>query len=420
MAFFGFGRKEKREAGWSGPGERWQWPFLFGSQGLPTRAGPVVNPDSAMRSSAVFACNRVISETIASLPRGVFKKTDDGGREPDPDHPVNIILKERANEVQTAFEFQELSVSLVNLRGNSVNFVQRSKGGEVLQLIPLLPLDSVTLEADGNRIVYKWTPPEDGRKEQTFRPDEIYHPKYLTKDGFWGIGPVEVAREAIGLDIAARQYGEKFFGNDATPRIALSMPGVMKEDAAARLNESWEENQGGDGQRGVAVLEGGLKIETLGLSNEDSQFLETRGFSIEDIARFFRMPLQLIQRQDKASTFASAEQFFQSYVTYTVVPWVTRLENAMNQSLLTETERKAGLFIKFIVEGLLRADTKTRFGAYAMALQNRWMNVNEVRALENMNPIEGGEVFENPNITPGEAGDDEPNEPTDTEGDEDV
>lgn len=409
MAFFRK-RREKRQtkANFSGPGEWWQWLTSFGGLGLNTKSGPEINADSAMTSSAVFGCNRVISETIASLPVGVFQRTDTG-REPAADHPLNEILKNRANEFQTAYEFQEQMASNVNLRGNSINFVQRNARGRVLQVIPLLPVDSVTMEIENGIIIYRWQPPANVNNigEQKFLPSEIFHPKYLTRDGFWGLSPVEVVRESIGLDITARDYGAKFFGNDATPSTILSVPGTMKEDAEQRLKDGWEKAQGGDNQRGIAVMTGGIKVEQLGLSNEDSQFLETRGFQVGEVARIFRVPTQLLQFMDKASTFASAEQFFKSFVTYTVVPWIVRLENSMNLALLSDSDRRKGFFIKYIVEGLLRADAKTRAEFYASALQNTWMNVNEVREKEDLNPIPGGEIFQNPNITPGEPGQDD-------------
>ncbi|GAG33780.1 unnamed protein product, partial [marine sediment metagenome] len=211
----------------------------------------------------------------------------------------------------------------------------------------------------------------------------------------------------------AEDHGISYFQNGARASGIAKLPGMLKEAAKNELKKSIQEGMTGDNKFKVLVFEQGMEWQQVSLTNEDSQYLETRNFQVADIARIFRVPLVLIGHQDKAPTYASNEQFMLSFVTHTIRPWVVRIEQSANKALLTEEERKT-FFWKFKIEGLLRGDTKTRYEGYASAIQARWMSPNEVRALEDMNPRDGGDEFLNPAIDPNKQGD-KPDDGTGTE-----
>lgn len=396
-----FKPKEKR-----GIGEDWQWPWLWEALGgVKSKSGASVTPDSALTSAAVYACVRVLAESIASLPLIVYKKRADGGKDVATDHYLYPILHDSPNSFQTSFEFREMQTGHIALRGNGYSLKVKRADGRIAELIPLNPA-AMKIEVKDGALLYRYAY-IDG-KQKTFPQDEIWHVKGLSSDGYVGLSPVTLAREPIGLSLAAQDHGARLFSNGARPGGVLSMPGRLSEDAAKRLKASWQEAYTGDNAYKVAVCEEGLTWASVGMSNEDAQFLQSRQFQVEEIARIFRVPCVLIGHPDKTATYASAEQFFLSFVVHTIRPWLVRYEQSINKYLFTETERKQGYFAEFKVDGLLRGDIASRYNAYAIARQNKWMNANEIRALENMNPIEGGEVYENPNIDLNKDQNDEP------------
>ncbi len=388
------------------------WQLL--NLGTKTKAGQNVTVDTALNVTTVYACVRVIAESIAGTPFFVYKRTKDPEtkkdiKQRDTKHPLSDILRVAPNKWTTAFEFKEFIGYSLSLWGNFYAFKIQNGLGRIMGLQPLLP-GSVKVERKDGEIFYTYTP-EGITKPIIFRQGEIWHIKGLSTDGLVGLSPVRLMREAIGLAMSAEEYGAKFFENDARPTVALKTPAKLDKDTEKALKESWNDSYNRTGQgRGTAILQGGWDIQLIGMPNEDAQFLETRQFQVSDIARAFRVPAVMIGLDDKTSTFASAEQFFLSFVTYTMRPWLIRIENSANFHLLSEADRKK-FFTEFQIGALMRGDLKSRYGAYAIALQSRFMSVNEVRALENMNPIENGDVFENPVITPGPP--DDGNEPDD-------
>lgn len=392
MGILDFFRREKR----SGIDDPHYWPNMFAKLfGFETVAGVTITPDNAMQLSAVYACVRVVAETVASLPLMVYQHTKDGGKEVKPKHSLYPILHDAPNSIQTSFEHREMYMGHTLLRGNSYDYISRNTMGRILELIPLDPSKIVVWIKNGKK-KYEFKP-QDGNGKM-FKADEIWHKKGLSIDGYVGISPIEKAKEVFGLSKAQEQYGARFFKNNARPSGILHTPATLKEAQEKKLKESWQEALTGEDQHKVALLMGDIKWEQVSLSNEDSQFLESRTFQIEEIARIFRVPSILIGHPDKTMTYASAEQFMLSFVVHTIRPWLVRLEQSMNQALLSEADRKKGFFVEHKVEGLLRGDIKSRYDAYAIARENTWMNANEIRLLENMNPIEGGDIYENPKL----------------------
>ena len=380
------------------------WGGVFGNK---SKSGQSINVDSAMKTSAVYACVRVLSEAVALLPFKEYERTEDGKKLADTHHLQELL--QNPNENMTSYDFRETQMAHLALRGNFYAFKERNGVKRVKSLAILNPANMKVMEEDGV-ITYDYT--FSNGESTTFDAEEIWHVKGLSLDGIVGLSPIGQAREAIGLSLSAEEYGARFFSNDAAPGGVLETLGTLKEDAQARLKKSWQAaNSGGANAHKVAILEQGLTWKSVGLANKDSQFLETRNFQVEDIARMFRVPSIMIGHSDKAATFASVEQQSLNFVTYSLMAWLVNIEKSADKNLLNAKEQKK-FFTEHNVNGLLRGDRKTRNESYAIGIQNRYLSVNEVRTMENMNKVEGGDVYENPNISPGtpDSGTTEPTE----------
>ena len=373
------------------------------SDRLSAASGEVVTAETALTVSAVYACVRVLSETVASLPLFIYKARPDGGKDALRKHSLWDLLHDKPNQDQTAYEFFEQSLAHLNLRGNFFAQKVREASGAVTELIPLMP-DGMKIERSvSGSLVYKYTNPATG-VEKPYPQDQIWHVKGMSLDGIVGLSPITQAREAIGISMAADKYGARFFRNNARPSGYIKHPGQLKETGLEHLRASLNSAFGGENIHSIGIFEEGMEYHQISLTNEDAQYLQSRQFQIEEIARIFRVPCVLIGHPDNTSTYASAEQFFLSFVVHTIRPWVTRIEKSINVHLITDADRQKGIFAEFKLDGLLRGDTAARYAAYAIAIANRIMNANEVRALENMNPYKGGDIYENPNTKPANAG----------------
>jgi HK97 family phage portal protein len=352
-----------------------------------------------MQTSAVYAAVRVIAESVASLPLLVYRRLDSGGKERAQNNANYRLLHDRPNSWQTAFEFWEMITSMVCLRGNAYLFKVKNGVGQVRELLPL-QIDRVSVEQNTDWSLTYWITGEAGKPIGKYGTSDVLHIRGLSLDGIMGISPIAYHRNAIGLSIEAENYGSRYFKNNARPSGVLEHPRVLGDEASRRLREHWNKTYGGRNQGSTAILEEGMQFKPVSMSNEDGQFLETRQFQIEEIARIFRVPSVLLQHADKTSTYASSEQFFLSFTKYTLMPWLRRIESAVNRDLFSPGSQ---YFAEFLVDALERADAKTRAEFYASALQNEWMNRNEVRERENLNRIAGGDEFRNPAINPQEG-----------------
>jgi HK97 family phage portal protein len=366
---------------------------------LGSQAGVLVTPVTALQTSAVFACVRVIAETIGSLPLKIYFRRTDSGKDEANTHPLYSILHDSPNYWQTRQEYFETVSGHLCLRGNSYSFIQRDQANRITALIPLSP-DRMELEVDGDSqqpiFIYRYRP-NDGEQEQIFQAEDIWHLRGLSSDGYVGLSPIAAAANAIGLAAAAEKHGSQWFKNGAKTSGIAKYPGKLREDSAKRLRTSLQDSMTGDNNFKIILLEEGLDYTAIGINNVDSQYLETRQFQIEEIARIFRVPSVLIGHPDKTMTYASVEQLMLSFVMYTMRPWVSRIEQSINKQLLGTDNKK--YFSEFTLDALLRGDTQSRYTAYASALQNKWLTRNEVRIKENLNPVDGGNDFENPAIT---------------------
>lgn len=361
--------------------------FIGGSN-----SGVRVDELRAMQTSAVYACVKILAETVASLPLHLYKKGKDGKNEQAEQHPLFCCLYESPNEEMTSFEFRETMMTSVLLWGNAYARIIRKKG-HVSELWYLKP-QNMTVERDSvtHRIKYTYS---DDITNQTviYSPEQVFHLKGLSLDGVKGISPIAQAREAVGLALATEEYGAKFFGNGARPGGVLEHPGILKDPE--KLRESWNKvYQGTRNSHKVAVLEEGLKYHSIGIAPEDAQFLETRKYQVNEICRIFRVPPHLVGDLERA-TFSNIEHQSIEFVQHTIRPWLVRWEQEISRSLLDESERLL-YFARFNVDGLLRGDYKSRMEGYAIGRQNGWLSINDIRKLEDMSLVpadKGGDDY---------------------------
>lgn len=372
---WGNGDKLEREGGW--------WSLFSPS----TTSGVSVTERNALQITTVYACVRIIAETIASLPLNVYKRAADGSKNKDVRHPLYRVLHDEANDEMTAFSFWETMVGHMLTWGNAYAEIERNGAGAVVAIWPLAP-DLVTVDRKGGKLVYRVNVP--GKEEVPLPAAKVLHFHGLGFDGRKGYSPIGMAREALGATKATDQYGAAFFGNGAKPGGVLEMEGTLKDkDARDRLRESWQDIHGGSGKaHRVAVLEAGLKYKPISLPPNDAQFLETKRMQKADIAQLFRVPLHMINDLTNA-TFSNIEHQSIEFVVHTIRPYLVRMEKEIRRKLFLSATDRENYFAEWLVDGLLRGDAKSRNEALQIQRQNGIINANEWRAIENMNPQEG-------------------------------
>ena len=368
--------------------------FFFGS----SSAGKRVNERSAMQMTAVYSCVRILAEAVAGLPLHLYRYKEDGGKEKAIYHPLYLLLHDEPNPEMSSFVFRETLMTHLLLWGNAYAQIIRNGKGEVIALYPLMP-DRMTVDRDRDgKLYYEYTVSTDDAPTVKgtvvrLKPSDVLHIPGLGFDGLVGYSPIAMAKNAIGMAIACEEYGAKFFANGAAPGGVLEHPGTIKDPG--RVRESWQSTFGGSGNANkIAVLEEGMKYTPIGISPEQAQFLETRKFQINEIARIFRVPPHMVGDLEKSS-FSNIEQQSLEFVKYTLEPWLVRWEQSIQRTLFSPEEKKR-YFAKFNVEGLLRGDYASRMSGYATARQNGWMSANDIRELENMDRIpaeDGGDLY---------------------------
>ena len=362
-----------------------------------TTAGKIVTERSAMQMTAVYSCVRILAEAIAGLPLHLYRYTDEGSKEKALDHPLYLLLHDEPNPEMSSFVFRETLMTHLLLWGNAYAQIIRNGKGEVVALYPLMP-NKMTVDRDPEgHLYYQYNRSSDEaiKPSQTviLQPRDVLHIPGLGFDGLVGYSPIAMAKNAIGLAIATEEYGAKFFANGAAPSGVLEHPGTIKDPQ--RVRDAWQSQFGGSSNSGkVAVLEEGMKYTPISIAPEQAQFLETRKFQINEIARIFRVPPHMVGDLEKSS-FSNIEQQSLEFVKYTLDPWVIRWEQSLQRALIRQDE-KAKYFVKFNLEGLLRGDYQSRMTGYATARQNGWMSANDIRELENLDRIpaeDGGDLY---------------------------
>lgn len=357
--------------------------------GALTGAGIRVTPETALKLSAVWRCIAIISGSVAMLPLPIYRRLPAGGKDLQRQHPLYDVLHDRPNRWQTAYEWRELTQQHVLLRGNAYSRIIAGARGYVDQLIPIHP-DAVTPEQQPDTTIKYRIQTQGG--VQTLYEDEVFHLRGLSDDGVRGLAVLDHARESLGLGLAQEQYGARFFSQSEVPPIVLKSAGPLKDETRNAIKESWTAATAPLGRKfRAALLEGGIDAQVLnvGLTAEQAQLIESREFTITDIARWFGVPPHLIGETTKETSWGSGiEQMGIGYVIYTLLPWLKRWEQRIAHSLILDTRT---YFAEFTVDGLLRGDAKSRAEALNTLRNAGVINADEWRAMENMNPIPNGD-----------------------------
>ena len=368
---------------------------LFGT----SKTGVQVSEDNALTFSAVYAAVRIISETIASIPLNVYQ-ADGETRVKAVGHPVQELLAKAPNSVSSTFTFREAMASNLVLHGNAYAKIEMNAAGRPTALIPLNPMKVEVKVVDGEK-VYVFD------KKHTYLDYEILHFVGLSFNGLTGKSPLSMAREAVAIGLAAQEYGARFYSNGANAGGVITAPGRLNTEVVKRLRESWNRAQSGNSNsHSTAILEEGMKYEKIGLDPEAAQFLQSRKFQVNEIARIFRIPPSYLADLENSSTRANTEQQAIQFVRDCITPYVRRMEVELNRKLFREDE--PNLYAYFTMEGLMRGDQKARYEAYAVARNWGWLSVNDIRDLENLNPVEGGDIYLQP-LNMQRAGEDDTN-----------
>lgn len=356
-----------------------------------TYTGKRVSSQRAMRLTAVFSCVRVLAESIGMLPCNLYQTTESGKKKASGER-LHKLLSLQPNGYMTPQEFWELAILCLCLRGNFYAYKVKVFG----EVSELLPLDPGCVEPKLNsqwEPVYQVTFP-DGSVD-VLGQDEIWHVRIMTLDGLVGLNPIAYAREAISLGLATEEHGSRLFSNGAVTSGVLRTDQELSDAAYDRLKADFEEKHQGLGNaHRPMILEMGLDWKSMALNAEDSQFLETRKFQLEEICRLFRVPLHMVQNTDRA-TFSNIENLGIGFINYTLVPYLTRIEQRINVGLIRKS-RQGSFYAKFNAGALLRGDMKSRFESYATAINWGIYSPNDCRELEDLNPREGGEVYLTP------------------------
>ena len=364
------------------------WLLNIWNPGGRTATGIAIDEENALSSTAVFAAVKILSETIASLPLHLYKRLE-RGKKRAVDHHLYPILHFRPNPTMTSMAYREAMMGQLLLWGNSYSVIERVGTGEVNALYPLIS-SRVEVKWDRGNPFYFYTF-SDG-SEKIFPGREILHIAGFSRGGRSGYGLISQGREAIGLSLATEEYGARFFSNNAKPPVALEHPGHLGDKGLKNLRKALEaEHQGLSQSHKMMILEEGMKLHEYGVSPEDSQALETRKFQVTEIARLFNIPPHILKDLERA-TFSNIEHSSLEFVIYTLRPWLVKLEQNYSLQLLPELDHNE-YFSEHLVDGLLRGNIESRYKAYATARLNGWMSANDIRELENMNPIEGGDIY---------------------------
>lgn len=362
--------------------------------GRETTSSETVSEDTALNYSAVWCATRLLCGTASSLPFPLYRGLDDEQRTKDRAHPVGRVLNRTPNPEQTAFSFRSVMWQWQVNWGNAFAEIVRElddPDGELVALWPIHPNRVTVSRDDDNGLYYEVRDERTGEKVPVDAWRILHIPSIITADGITGRGVVEHARESIGAGIAAEKYGAHWFGGAAVPRVAIEHPGQWNEESRTAFRKEWDEIYSGPAGHRVALIQGGAKITPLSLSAEDSQFLETRQFGVEEIARWYGIPPHMLQHLLRA-TFNNVEHLGINFVQYSLIPWLRIWEQCVSQKLLTEREREE-YFAEHNVDALMRGDSAARSSFYQTMTASALMTRNEVRKLENLDPVEGGDTF---------------------------
>lgn len=366
----------------------WLVNLIRSGGGSATAAGVNVTPQNSLQSTAVFACARILAEGEAALPLIFYQRLNGGGKTRATAHRLYPILHDLPNPEMTSIELRETLMGHLALRGNAFAEIERDQGNRIKGLWPLRP-DKTEVKRVNGQLVYVVDVPGEGPQGLPAR--NVMHLRGFGYDGLMGYSPIALARQAIGLAMATEEFGARFFGNGAKPGGVLETPNKLSDKAYDRLTKWWNDrHQGLENSHRMAILEEGLELHEIGIAPDEAQFLETRKFQVSEIARMFRVPPHMLAYLEGGASYASIEQMSLEFVIYTLTPWLVRWEQAIYRDLLTEAERLS-YFAEHLIDGLLRGDIQSRYEAYNIGRTGGWLSADDIRELENMNPLPDGE-----------------------------
>jgi HK97 family phage portal protein len=355
----------------------------------PTISGQTVTPETALAVTAVYACVLILAESVASLPVSVYRRLPNGGKEVASDHPVHQLLHVAPNDEQTAFEAIEYRMACLGLRGNAYSALTINGRGDIRDIQPLRP-QHMRLDRDAaGRLVFDYQEPGAAK---VYNKNLIWYTRGFGTDGVTGLSPIGVHREAIGYAMTLNEHGNRMFANGAMVGSTIEVPVEWSETAFQNFKKDFNDNHGGRlNANKPLVLEAGAKFNTIGMSLVDAEYIASLKNAIAEVARIYRIPLHMLNELENA-TFSNIEHQSLEFVTRTLLPWLKRIEDSANRDLFGPLERGT-YYVKFNVDALLRGDIKSRYEAYQIAVGGNngpgWMARNEVRVLEDMDPLPG-------------------------------
>lgn len=374
---------------WNGvPTTTTRWAEAYGSASS-SHAGQSVTETTMLSLSTVWACSRLIAETISTLPLSLYEKRPDGGRRVAATHPIHTLIHSRPNAETTACVHWESTVAAMLLRGNA-RAERLEVGGRLVGLEFLAPSRLVvTSYPDGSaRYLYR----EDNGRQREIPASKIFNIPGFSLDGKQGVSVVTYSANVMGNALAAEEASGKMFQNGLMPTTFFKLPQILRKEQREEFRASIDAISGAVNAGKRPVLEGGMDVGQIGINPNDAQLLESRAHSVEEICRWFRVPPHMVGHANTTVWGSGIEQQNLGFLIYTLRAWLTRIEQAINKDLLTPAEQTR-YYAEFNVEGLLRGDSKARSEFYASALQNGYMNRNQVAAKENGEPIPGGDIY---------------------------
>jgi HK97 family phage portal protein len=369
------------------------WQGLIGS-GRGNSSGVIVTPESALAVPVLQNCVTLLAESIAQLPLELYMRKGEGQREIAINHPLYDVLRYQPNGFQTPYEFTECKQISLGLRGNSYSYVERRDDGNVTALWPL-DNDKMIVRKGADLLPYY----QVGTYPEPLPMRQIHHVRWVSRNHYVGLSPIELHTDAVGLAQAVRQYTGKSFANGVSVSGVIERPKestAIKDQASIdRILDQWGSKFGGmDNAKKVAMLQEGMTFKPVSMNNVDAEILGILKATAADVARIYKIPLPMVNDLEKAN-YNTIEQLLIQFVVFALLPWAKRHEQAMMRDFLLPQDRKS-YFIEFNLSGLMRGDQKSRYEAYAIGRQWGWLSVNDIRRLENMPPVAGGDVYLQP------------------------
>lgn len=374
---------------------RGNWTTVLGGiNASQSSSGILITPETALAMSAVRACVTLLAESVAQLPCELYRRDKNGGRIRATDHPLYDVIHTQPNRKDTSFEYYEQQQGALGLEGNSFSLIERDGKGYVTELIPVNPKKVVVMKGPDGMPYYHL--PE---VSETLPMRMVHHVKYFSMDGYIGTSPIQTNADVLGLGLAVEQHAAQMFARGTTMSGVIERPreagAIKSQEAIDRLLAKWTDRYSGVRNAfSVAMLQEGMSYKALSQDNEKAQLLQSRQWTVNEICRLFKIPPHMIQSLEGATNNNIEHQGLQ-YVMYTLLAWLKRHEAAMMRDLLLPSER-SDLYIEFNVSSLLRGDQKSRYESYALGRQWGWLSVNDIRRMENLPPIAGGETYLTP------------------------